>query len=87
LFFQQFPPSDIVEQYESFLLLVLKHGKFPSHPFLLLNMNKPHQMWGISISTARNLAKVNDLPVDLVAQLTQEWETDCVWKDQLDFVG
>lgn len=43
--------------------------------------------WGISISTARNLAKVNDLPVDLVAQLTQEWETDCVWKNPLDFVG
>ena len=27
-----------------------------------------------SYSTASNLPKVNDLPVDLVAQLTQEWE-------------
>ena len=50
-----------------------------------------------SYSTARNLPKVNDLPVDLVAQLTQEWEmsgeaneggiVDCMWKDQLVFVG
>ena len=53
-----------------------------------------------SYSTARNLPKVNDLPVDLVAQLTQEWEmsgeancrkkggiVDCMWTDKLDFVG
>ena len=63
-----------------FLVACIKAWKIPKSSILTTEHEQnAHQMWGISISTAGNLAKVNDLPVDLVAQLTQEWE--------LDFVG